>query len=70
VLELHRGVFAILRSGGGQTLLALTNLRAEPIELDLPQRLAATGWTDLLDPSPGGLTTLAPYQTRWLTEGS
>jgi glycosidase len=70
VLELHPGVFAIVRSGGGQTLLALTNLRAEPIELDLPQRLAATGWTDLLDPSPGGLTTLAPYQTRWLTEGS
>jgi sucrose phosphorylase len=68
VLEAGAGLFAIRRTGGGQTLFAVTNVSARPISLDVDRLGIARSARDLvsgdrIDTAPW---VLAPYRFAWL----
>ena len=77
VLPLSDAAFAIERTApdGEQTLLSISNVSDEPIEVkltDADTKLAGQRCRDLLEEGDGVLPDireirLAPYQTRWLT---
>jgi len=71
VVDLGPRVFAVLRSGGGQKILALTNVSDRPVAV----RPADAGLADSLRELISGSCqnsreplTLAPYQYAWLSE--
>jgi sucrose phosphorylase len=68
VIDAGADVFAIRRSGGGQTLVAVTNVTSQSTDVDL-QACGIAGQT--VDRVSGqtvesGRMTLAPYQYAWL----
>ncbi|WP_319522920.1 sugar phosphorylase [uncultured Desulfosarcina sp.] len=68
VLDAGPGLFAIRRSGGGQTLFAVTNVSAKAVSLELDHLGIARPTCDLvsgdrIDSSPW---ELAPYRFAWL----
>lgn len=68
IRHLHRGVFAIERSCPAQTLLALTNITAEPIRLSglkLEDKQYCSDMISGQSIDPGRIE-LAPYQSLWL----
>ncbi len=67
------GVFAVIRTvADGRRLLALHNVSAAGIELDLAGEMGdGIGWHDLLAPEEaiaGSRISLAPLQVRWLAD--
>lgn len=68
VLEVDRRVFAIARHGGGQRLIALTNIASDDVTVDVGA-LAAGPTRDLISQrvfAPGAVT-MKPYDVLWLT---
>ncbi len=73
VADLDRRVFAVRRTAqdGTSAVLALVNVSAEAVELDVPTRLmpAGDGVFDLVSgarAAPGSRLALRPYQVLWL----
>ncbi|MEA2063350.1 MAG: alpha-amylase family glycosyl hydrolase [Gemmatimonadota bacterium] len=69
ILETGPQVFGIARQSGDQTVFALTNVTASPVEVDLPGQGIPTGLTDLVSGNiiNGDSLVLGPYQTAWLS---
>jgi sucrose phosphorylase len=68
VLEMDRRVFAIARHGGGQRLIALTNMASDDVAVDVGA-LTAGPTRDLISQrvlAPGAVT-MKPYDVLWLT---
>jgi sucrose phosphorylase len=68
VLEVDRRVFAIERHGGGQRLIALTNIASEDVTVDVGM-LAAGPTRDLISKRvfAPGVVAMKPYDVLWLT---
>lgn len=72
VLEIHPQVFAVLRSDGTDSVLALTSVTDQSIALDgaaLRDLIGASGPVDLITGQPLVLDDglhLGPYEVRWL----
>ena len=68
VLDAGPGLFAIRRSGGGQTLFAVTNVSAKPVSLDLDRLRITRPSRDLVssDQIDSAAWVLAPYRFAWL----
>jgi len=68
VLDVSRRVFAILRHGGGQRLIALTNIASDDVTVDVGM-LAAGPTRDLISKRvfAPGVVTMKPYDVLWLT---
>lgn len=71
VLNLHEGVFAILRyrSETGEAVLALNNFTPESIQITLPQPVSGC---DLLSATThsGNNLVLTPYQVLWISHNT
>lgn len=67
VMNISRRVFAIARQGGGQTLLALTNITPDNVSIDIGT-LAAGSSRDLLSMRifSSKSATMKPYEVLWL----
>jgi sucrose phosphorylase len=69
VLDLDPRIFALKRRAYGQQIIALTNLSAQPVALDLSADVGGGPFEELLSRSvqaPGAMR-LAPYQVAWLS---
>jgi sucrose phosphorylase len=68
VLEVDRRVFAMARHGGGQRLIALTNIASDDVAVDVGM-LAAGPTRDLISKRvfAPGVVTMKPYDVLWLT---
>lgn len=70
ILDADSRVFALERRGGGQRIIALTNLASRPVDVSLSGIDAPAGMTDMI----GGARfetdkiRLAPNQFAWLTD--
>lgn len=68
VLQVDRRVFAMARRGGGQRLIALTNIASDDVTVDMGM-LAAGPTRDLISKRvfAPGVVTMKPYDVLWLT---
>lgn len=68
VIDVFRRVFAIARQGGGQTLLALTNITPDEVNIDIGAVVAGSS-RDLISKKAfsSKSVTMKPYEVLWLT---
>jgi sucrose phosphorylase len=68
VLDAGAGLFAIRRTGGGQTIFAVTNVSARPVNLDIERLGISRSARDLVsgDRIDSDPWVLAPYRFAWL----
>jgi hypothetical protein len=67
-MDISRRVFAITRQGGGQTLLALTNIAPDEVSIDIGAVVAGPS-RDLISKKAfsSKIVTMKPYEVLWLT---
>ncbi|BBO77002.1 sucrose phosphorylase [Desulfosarcina widdelii] len=68
VLDAGAGLFAIRRTGGGQTIHAVTNVSARPVTLDIERLRITRSGRDLVSGNriDSATLVLAPYRFAWL----